>query len=616
MNKPNPHIVKKAGIVYTDNQQGIIPDRGGNHMNENRAGLGYQDFEEVRSQHIFYIDKTDFIREWWEYADKVTLITRPRRFGKTLNMSMTECFFSNKYKDRGDLFEGLSIWEEKSPDGEYQYRKLQGTFPVIFLSFANVKASSYEEMVFKITQVITELYNENDYLLKESLLNEKEQEYYHNIKPGMDAKLATDAIRSMAGFMQRHYNQKAIIILDEYDTPMQDAWISGYWEETVSFFSGLFNSTFKTNKYLERGLITGITRVANVSLREPAESIFTGMNNLDVITTTSDKYTTAFGFTEEEVFTALDDAGLGEQKEKVKKWYDGFIFGTSTDIYNPWSIVSFINKKGKYDTYWSNTSGNGLVNQLIQKGNSDIKQIMEDLLQNKSFEAEIDEKIVFDQLNGSADAVWSLLLATGYLKVLNVRTLDTDEEGVGAEGDVWYTLTITNLETKRMFRKMVRDWFKNDTEVYYNEFIKALLNDNVKKMNTFMNKVALNTFSFFDSGSKPSDQAEPERFYHGFVLGMVVNLSDAYKVRSNRESGFGRYDVMIEPLDKTKKAYILEFKVLDSDEDEETLEDTLANAHAQIEEKQYEAELISSGYLPEQIRKYGFAFRGKECLIG
>ena len=578
-------------------------------MNENRAGLGYQDFEEVRTQHIFYIDKTDFIREWWEYADKVTLITRPRRFGKTLNMSMTECFFSNKYKDRSDLFEGLSIWEEQSPDGEYKYRKLQGTYPVIFLSFANVKATTYKEMLFKITEVITDLYNKSDYLLENNLLNEKEQKYYQKIEPGMNSELATGAIRSIAGFMQRYYDQKVIIILDEYDTPMQDAWISGYWEETVRFFSGLFNSTFKTNEYLERGLITGITRVAR-------ESIFTGMNNLDVITTTSDKYTTAFGFTEEEVFTALDDAGLGEQKQKVKRWYDGFIFGTRTDIYNPWSIVSFINKKGKYDTYWSNTSGNGLVNQLIQKGNPDIKQIMEDLLQGKSFEAKIDEKIVFDQLNGSADAVWSLLLATGYLKVLSVRTLDTDEEGVGVEGDVWYTLTITNLETKRMFRKMVSDWFKNDTEVYYNEFIKALLNDNVKKMNTFMNKVALNTFSSFDSGNKPSDQTEPERFYHGFVLGMIVNLSDTYKVRSNRESGFGRYDVMIEPLDKTKKAYILEFKVLDSDEDEETLEDTLANAHVQIEEKQYEAELISSGYLPEQIRKYGFAFRGKECLIG
>ena len=518
-------------------------------------------------------------------------------------------FFSNKYKDRSDLFEGLSIWEEKSPDGEYSYRKLQGTFPVIFLSFANVRAASYDEMVFKITQVITELYNENDYLLKVGLLNEKEQEYYYNIKPGMEPKLATDAIRSMAGFLQRFYARKVIIILDEYDTPMQDAWISGYWEEAVRFFSGLFNSTFKTNKYLERGLITGITKVAK-------ESIFTGMNNLDAITTTSDKYTTAFGFTEAEVFTALDDAGLGEQKQKVKRWYDGFIFGTSTDIYNPWSIVSFINKKGKYDTYWSNTSGNGLVNQLIQKGNPNIKQLMEDLLQGKSFEAGIDEKIVSDQLNGSADAVWSLLLATGYLKALSMRTLDMDDEGVGAEGDVWYTLTITNLETNRMFRKMVKDWFKNDTEVYYNEFIKALLNDNVKKMNTFINRVALDTFSSFDSGNKPSGQTEPERFYHGFVLGMVVNLSDTYKVRSNRESGFGRYDVMIEPLDKTKKAYILEFKVLDSDEDEKTLEDTLANAHAQIEEKQYEAELISSGYLPEQIRKYGFAFRGKECLIG
>ena len=578
-------------------------------MNENRAGLGYQNFEEVRTEHIFYIDKTDFIREWWEYSDKVTLITRPRRFGKTLNMSMTECFFSNRYADRSDLFEGLSIWEEKSPDGNYMYRKLQGTFPVIFLSFANVKAASYEEMIFRITHVITELYNKNDYLLKGRLLNEKEQEYYHRIKPGMDTKLAVDAIRSMAGFMQRYYGKKVIILLDEYDTPMQDAWLSGYWEETVIFFSNLFNSTFKTNEYLERGLITGITRIAK-------ESIFTGMNNLDVITTTSNEYATSFGFTEKEVFTALEDAGLGAEKEKVKRWYDGFTFGSCTDIYNPWSIVSFIKKKGKYDTYWSNTSGNGLVNQLIQEGTPNLKQTMEDLLQGESFEAEIDEKIVFDQLNGSTDAVWSLLLATGYLKVLHVRILDTDEEGVGEEGDVWYTLTITNLETKRMFRKLVKGWFKKDTEVYYNEFLKALLNDNVKKMNTFMNKVALNTFSSFDSGNKPSEQAEPERFYHGFVLGLVVNLSDAYKVRSNRESGFGRYDVMIEPLDKTKKAFILEFKVLDPDEDEKTLEDTLANARAQIEEKRYETELVSSGCAPEQIRKYGFAFKGKECLIG
>ena len=578
-------------------------------MNENRAGLGYQNFEEVRNQHIFYIDKTDFIREWWEYADKVTLITRPRRFGKTLNMSMTECFFSNQYADRSDLFEGLSIWEEKSSDGEYKYRKLQGIFPVIFLSFANVKAASYEEMIFKFTRVITDLYNKNEYLLERNLLNEKEREYYQGIKPGMDAKLATDAIHSMAGFMQRYYNQKVIIILDEYDTPMQDAWISGYWEETVRFFSGLFNSTFKTNEYLERGLITGITRVAK-------ESIFTGMNNLDVITTTSSEYATDFGFTEEEVFTALDDAGLGDQKGKVKKWYDGFTFGTCTDIYNPWSIVSFIRKKGKYDTYWSNTSGNGLVNQLIQKGNAEIKQTMEDLLQGKSFEAEIDEKIVFDQLNGSANAVWSLLLATGYLKVLHVRTLEEDEEGIGEEGDVWYTLTITNLEVRRMFRGMVKGWFGGNSEMAYSNFIKALLMNDVDGMNEFMNRIALHSFSSFDIAKNASDDDAPERFYHGFVLGLMVELAGRFEITSNRESGFGRYDIMLTPANRERdNAYIIEFKVHKSSK-EKDLAQTVANAHSQIDEKLYDAKLIADGFSPDQIRKYGFAFKGKECLIG
>ncbi len=578
-------------------------------MNENKAGLGYQDFEEVRTQHIFYIDKTDFIREWWEYADKVTLITRPRRFGKTLNMSMTECFFSNKYAGRSDLFEGLSIWEEKTSDGEYKYRKLQGTFPVIFLSFANVKAASYEEMIFKITRVITDLYNKNEYLLERNLLNEKEREYYQGIKTGMDAKLATDAIHSMAGFMQRYYNQKVIIILDEYDTPMQDAWISGYWEETVRFFSGLFNSTFKTNEYLERGLITGITRVAK-------ESIFTGMNNLNVITTTSNKYMTAFGFTEEEVFTALDDAGYGEQKAKVKRWYDGFTFGAYADIYNPWSIVSFINEGGKYDSYWSNTSGNGLVNQLIQKGNAEIKQTMEDLLQGKSFEAEIDEKIVFDQLNGSANAVWSLLLATGYLKVLHVRTLDEDEEGIGEEGDVWYTLTITNLEVRRMFRGMVKGWFGGNSEMAYSNFIKALLMNDVDGMNEFMNRIALHSFSSFDIAKNASDDDAPERFYHGFVLGLMVELAGRFEITSNRESGFGRYDIMLTPANRERdNAYIIEFKVHKSSK-EKDLAQTVANAHSQIDEKLYDAKLIADGFSPDQIRKYGFAFKGKECLIG
>lgn len=570
-------------------------------MNEHRAALGYQNFEEVRVGQIFYIDKTDFIREWWECADKVTLITRPRRFGKTLNISTVECFFSNRYAGRSDLFEGLSIWEEKSSDGDYKYRKMQGTFPVIFLSFANIKAAKYGDMEYKISEVIAKLYEKNSYLLDGDLLSKNEKEYYRGIKPGITDKIAVGAIHSMSDFMYRYYGQKVIILLDEYDTPMQDAWIAGYWNEAVSFFSGLFNATFKTNDFLDRGLITGITRVAK-------ESIFTGMNHLEVVTTTSDKYETAFGFTEEEVFKVLEDAGLSTEKQEVKKWYDGFIFGNHADIYNPWSILSFIGKK-EYDTYWSNTSGNGLVNTLIRTGVPNIKQTMEMLLQGKSFEAEIDERIVFDQLNGSPNAVWSLLLATGYLKVLDLKYVGDRKRKV-------YTLALTNMEVAIMFEDMVKGWFGGSTETYYNEFINALLSDNVRKMNTFMNKVALNTFSSFDSGNKPSGQAEPERFYHGFVLGMVVNLADTYKVRSNRESGYGRYDVMIEPIDRTKKAFIFEFKVLDPDEDEETLEDTLANAHTQINEKQYEAELVSDGFAPGQIRKYGFAFRGKECLIG
>ena len=583
---------------------------GGRQMYENRAGLGYQDFAEVRTEHIFYIDKTYFIRDWWEYADKVTLITRPRRFGKTLNMSMVECFFSNKYAGRQDLFEELFIWNARSKDKDFQYRDLQGIFPVIFLSFANIKATKYEDMKYKISEVITELYEQNRYLLEGTLLSENEKSYYNRMTWNASDAMLSSSLRQMSNFLQRYHGREVMILLDEYDTPMQEAWLSNYWNEAVEFFRSLFNSTFKTNPYLYRGLITGITRISK-------ESIFSDLNNLEIVTTTSQKYATAFGFTETEVFQALENAGLGKEKWNVRKWYDGFVFGNVSYIYNPWSIVSFISKNGSYDTYWSNTSGNGLINSLIQKGNSVTKQMVEELLQEKSIRVQIDEQIVFNQLTDNTNAVWSLLLATGYLKVLKTEMImRNNERNNENEGDVWYTLMLTNLEVKRMFRKMVKGWFASDTELYYNEFIKALLNDNIKKMNTFMNKVALNTFSSFDSGNKPSEQIEPERFYHGFVLGMVVNLSGIYKITSNRESGYGRYDVMLKPLDKNEKAFIFEFKVLDSDENEITLEDTLANAHIQIVEKQYEAELISEGFKPEQIRKYGFAFQGKKCLIG
>ena len=560
------------------------------------VNIGEQRFDRIREEDRFYIDKTGFIREWWNTGSAVTLITRPRRFGKTLNMSMTECFFSNKYADRGDLFEGLDIWSDE------KYRQLQGTYPVISLSFAGIKATNCDEMKYRMTEVVADLYNDNIRIMQGTALSPNEKAYYESIKIGMDDRIAVGAVRQMAKFMNSYYGKEVIILLDEYDTPMQEAWLGGYWDEAVSFFKSFFAMTFKTNPHLYRGIITGITRISK-------ESIFSELNNLKVVTATSNQYATSFGFTEEEVFQALDDMGLGDQKQGVKQWYDGFTFGKYTDIYNPWSITSFIEEEGKYRAYWANTSSNSLVNSLIQTGTKEIKQTMEILIKGGSFKAMIDEQIVFNQLDGDTDAVWSLLLATGYLKILEV-------EVVGEDKTQLYTLTLTNREVTIMFKNMVRGWFAGDTESIYNEFIRAMLSDNVRKMNTFMNKVALQTFSSFDSGNHPSEETQPERFYHGFVLGMVVNLADKYKVRSNRESGYGRYDVLIEPLDRTEKAFIFEFKVLDADDEEKTLEDTLANARRQIDEKNYEAELIAEGFAPEQIRKYGFAFRGKECLIG
>ena len=566
------------------------------------VNIGVQRFDRIREQKAFYIDKTDFIREWWENGSDVTLVTRPRRFGKTLNMSMLECFFSNRYADRGDLFEDLSIWNEE------KYRQLQGTFPVIFLSFANIKATEYEDMEYKISKLVADLYEQNSYLLEGNLLSKNERDYYESICPQMRGTVTAGAIHSMVNFMRRYHGKDVIIILDEYDTPMQEAWLSGYWDRAVGFFRGFFNSTFKTNPYLCRGLITGITRISK-------ESIFSDLNNLKVITTTSNQYATAFGFTEEEVFKALDDTGFGAEKQGVKAWYDGFTFGSHPDIYNPWSIASFIDNGGEYDTYLAGTSGNGLVNSLIRQGNALVKSAMEDLLKGKPLTTELDEQIIFNQLNGSASAVWSLLLASGYLKVLGLQRVGELKKKV-------YTLAITNMEVRSMFADMVKGWFGGRTETAYNDFVKALLMNDVDAMNEFMNEIALQSFSNFDIAPSASSKDAPERFYHGFVLGLMVELDGRFQITSNRERGqnelcsFGRYDVMLIPKDRGKDcAYIIEFKV-HKPLKEKDLTNTVANALNQIEERLYESKLVADGFEPDQIRKYGFAFKGKECLIG
>ena len=560
------------------------------------VAIGIQDFEKIRLENYFYIDKTPFIKEWWESGDSVTLITRPRRFGKTLNMSMVEQFFSVDYANRGELFEGLSIWEDE------KYRELQGTYPMISLSFANVKEREYKTTRKKICQLLTNLYTKYSFLLDSGLLYEADIDYYKRVSENMDDSDASLALYQLSDYLYRYYGKKVIILLDEYDTPMQEAYVDGYWEKLVGFTRSLFNSTFKTNPWLERAIMTGITRVSK-------ESIFSDLNNLEVVTTTSDKYAKAFGFTQEEVFAALEECGLSEEKEQVERWYDGFIFGEHKDIYNPWSILNFLDKKS-YKTYWANTSSNSLVGKLLREGNRGIKEKFEVLLGGESIQSVIDEQIVYNQLDGNERAIWSLLLASGYLKVLTYESYGDIPEGELPR----YELALTNLEVKLMFRNMIRDWF-SEAEADYNDFIKALMLGDKKAMNVYMNRVALDTFSYFDTGSRPSG-AEPERFYHGFVLGLIVELQRRYIITSNRESGFGRYDVMLEPKNpKEDDAIILEFKVHDP-EDETTLKDTVQEALQQIERKQYAVQLMARGIPREKIRCYGFAFEGKNVLIG
>ncbi len=561
------------------------------------VGIGNQDYETIRREGYFYIDKTAFIREWWESGDSVTLITRPRRFGKTLNMSMVEQFFSVNYAGRSDLFEGLSIWQEE------KYRRIQGTYPVIALSFAKVKENSYQNARKRICRIIADLYRQFDFLLDSEKLNERDRELYRIVSADMEDYVAAESLNALSSLLMRHYGKKVIILLDEYDTPMQEAYIDGYWEELVAFIRNLFNAAFKTNPYLERAIMTGITRVSK-------ESVFSDLNNLKVVTTTSENYADCFGFTEGEVFAALEEYGLADQKQLVKDWYDGFIFGSKKDIYNPWSIINFLDDK-KVGVYWANTSSNRLVGKLIREGSASVKKTFEILLSGGTLEMEIDEQIIYSQLLVKKNAVWSLLLASGYLKAL-------DTTFVERLGRTYYKLTLTNREVHIMFESMILDWFSGNDD--YNDFIKALLLGDVKAMNTYMNRVTQEMFSYFDTGK--SNRSEPERFYHGFVLGLMVELADRYVVTSNRESGFGRYDVMLEPRripmaasEGGDNAIILEFKVQDEEEERE-LADTVSEALRQIEEKNYQASLIAKGIPRECIRKYGFAFCGKKVLIG
>ena len=551
---------------------------------ERKVAIGIQSFDKLREENYFYVDKTSFIKEWWERGDSVTLIMRPYCFGKTLNLSMLETFFSIKYANRGDLFEGLSIWQEE------KYRNIQGTYPVIHLTLASIKEREFQQARYHMIYLIEELYSKYNFIFESEALKETNKNFVKRISFEMNDAEITFAIHKLCGYLYQYYGKKVIILLDAFDIPMKEAYRQGYWDEWVSFTRSMFHSMFKTNPYLERGIMVGITSISQ-------ESIFSDLNNVKFVTTTSNEYATSFGFTEEEVLTSLEEYDLGEEKERVKQWYGGFSFGMYQNIYNPWCILNFLREK-MYKTYWADVNSNGLIDKIIREGNSDIKSVYEDLLKGNVIRCEINERFIYKQLDMDQDAIWSFLLARGYLKVLSYERIDL----IG-DREVLYDVALTNKEVQSMFFDMVQKWFGRTSGNYHN-FIRALLRNDIEEMNAYMNRIARDLSSYFGM-EKGSSRAEPERFYHGFVLGLLTELVEDYVLTSNRESGYGRYDVMLEPKDKSKKAFILEFKIHEPEE-ESSLQETVAVALKQIEEMKYESDLITRGFVAvnEKLRNY------------
>lgn len=548
-----------------------------------RIGIGYQDYEDIIRGNLFYIDKTAFITDWWNHSDTISLITRPRRFGKTLTLSTLYCFFSERYANRSDLFDGFDVWKTKS------MRALQGTYPVIMISFAGVKSSTSIGLIEQMKSLVSAIYRDNDDIFNK--LDSADQELFRSYYMRCTEQMAIDGIQVLSELMYKASGKKVIILIDEYDTPMLETWMAGNWDSCSDFMRSFFNKSLKSNPYLEQALLTGITRISK-------ESLFSDMNNFKVYSMTSSDYDYAFGFTEEEVFHALEAQGISD-KQGVKDWYDGFSIGGRNDIYNPWSITNFLRDR-KFLPYWINTSSNEMINDFFKRGNIELKYVLEDLLNGKHVFTPMKEDTPLQQISEDNSALWSLLFASGYMKI------------VGSSGNDWdktYELAVTNKEVSYMLVDFVRHWF-SQTSFGYKDFITALLSDDVYFMTEYLSRIIRHVFSYYDvSGS------EPERFYHGFVLGMIVDLEDRFIITSNRESGLGRYDVMLEPRSPNEDhAIILEFKVHRSGI-EANLKSSALEGIAQIDKKKYATVLISHGISENNIYKYGIAFKGKEVWI-
>ena len=548
-------------------------------------GIGESDFKILRIKKDYYIDKTKYIKDIIDNRSKVLLITRPRRFGKTLNMSMLRYYFDCTKKDNKELFEGLKIMKQ-----DEKYTSKLGYYPCIYLTLKDAGLQSYELMIMQLRTLLMDIYYENRYLLEEAEMAPGERNTFNKILLAEANEIEIiNGIKMLSKIMSTYYNKPVMLFLDEYDVPLQNAYVEGYYEECIKFFKTFYGITFKDNPYLEKTILTGVSRVAK-------ESIFSGANNFDVYTVLNDEFSDDFGITEEEMDKVIKDFEIQDKKEEIKKWYDGYKIGNTEGIYNPWSILNYLKNK-ELIPYWVNTSSNDLI-KLILKNSATVKEKIEQLLRDEEIEVPINLETVIVGIEKNEENIWGLLLGTGYLKVTEVVDL---AHGI-------YKVKIPNYEIKFLFQNIIREWF-NDKVIgnNLNTILKDLVTLNLKEFEKKFQVLVRQMFSFMDVGENTA-----ENFYHAFVLGMLVGLKDSYYVKSNRESGFGRYDIMLEPKDKNGNSFVMEFKVLE-DAEEKTIEDTIENAKKQIKERRYSEDLEERGYT--KITKMVFAFKGKEVKM-
>ena len=547
-------------------------------------GIGVSDFKILRIRQNYYIDKTMFIKDIIDNQSSVILITRPRRFGKTLNMSMLRYYFDCTQKDNKELFKNLKIMKE----GE-KYTSKIGCYPCIYLTLKDVLGTNFEEMILSLKSEILEIYIDNANLLKSNKLLDIEKEIYNKI---LNLKANNIEIQSSIKFLSKilykEYEKPVMLFLDEYDVPLQNAYTEGFYEETIKFFKAFYGITFKDNSYLEKTVITGVSRVAK-------ESIFSGANNFKVYTVLENEFSEDFGITEKEMLKIIKDFKI-EKQEEIKKWYDGYKIGDTEGIYNPWSILNYLVDR-ELIPYWVNTSSNDLI-KLILKNSSSIKEKIERLLRDEDIEVTIDQETIITGIEKREENIWGLLLGTGYLKI--TEKVDIVEKK--------YKVKIPNYEIKALFQSIIRNWFSNKIIGNdLNSILKDLITLNLKEFEKKFDILVRQMFSYMDVGENTA-----ENFYHAFVLGMLVGLKDKYYVNSNRESGLGRYDILLEPKNKNDNSFIIEFKVSESKE-EKNIEETIKNAKKQIVQKKYEENLKERGY--KNITKIVIAFKGKKVKM-